>query len=104
MVRSDLSPPQQAVQACHAVQELTRQGHFAPDGVTPNLVLLEARDEADLVSWWRSCVPGEPPSVIFYEPDLGDAATAWAVGPVAGADRKAFRHMPLLKEKQDVIL
>lgn len=97
MVRSDLSPPQQAVQACHAVAELARRGHFPSDGEHPHLVLCSVPDVRSLTAAadrLRARIP-DVPLAVWHEPDLNDEPTALAVRPVSGPARRHFSRYPL---------
>ena len=87
LVRSDLSKSQQAVQAGHAVAEFCKAeaGRYHWDGrelaqapwrwVNGTLVYLRVRDLADLTEWANRIDNRHP----FYEPDIGDQMTAFAV-------------------------
>lgn len=64
-------------QAIHAAVELALA---APDRMskTPNVVVLQVPDEDALMGWWMTVRRSEAPRQIFFEPDLGGAATALA--------------------------
>lgn len=94
LVRQDLSPPQQAVQALHAVIELSRLGKLPRDGNHPHLVLLGVLSEDALLSFADQLHYADIPYAVWTEPDRNDEATALAVPP--GASRKLFRKLPLL--------
>lgn len=96
LVRGDLPPEQQTVQACHAVAEAVH--HFgALARIHPHLVLCSVPDEASLRKAASDLKRRGIRSRVFVEPDLGDAATALATEPVRGAARRAFRRHPLLR-------
>jgi hypothetical protein len=95
LVRQDLSPGQQVVQACHAVAEAVAAFH-PPGHAHPHLVVCGVTDEAALrqslehiTSQGVRCRP-------FHEPDLGGQLTAWATEPVSGRTRRLFRRFRLL--------
>jgi len=96
MVRTDLPPPQIAVQAAHAVVELARSGHIPPDGEHPHLILCQVDDESALLSFAHSLRARGIRFAIWAEPDRCNESTAIAAGPVFGADRRHFRGLPLL--------
>lgn len=98
LVRQDLSPSQQAVQACHACHEAGNQFPFRGD--TPHLVLLGVPDEESLADWLRRGVHCN--ATPFYEPDLDSTLTAVAFSGVTGAARKLFRNLPLVTFKENV--
>ena len=89
LIRDDLTPSQQAVQACHAVGEFMRH-----DNVTwPNetIVLLKTKD---LGSWFARMDDIADSWVEFCEPDIGNQMTAIAAwGPNCP---RAFKNLPLL--------
>ncbi len=97
LVRQDLPPSQQAVQACHAAHEAGNQ--FPWQGDTPHLVLVGVPDEPSLQTWLAlsgtayNCTP-------FREPDLSNALTAVAFSGVTGDRRKLFANLPLVKFHQ----
>jgi len=78
LVRTDLTIPQQVVQAAHAAHE--SGGKFgAPAGCF--LIILSVPDEPMLHAWADRL--GDS-AVLFTEPDLGGAATALATAPFPG--------------------
>jgi len=94
LIRSDLTLPQQLVQTAHATHE--SGGQFgAPAGC--HLIVLVVANEAVLRAHRDRLVAAGIPLVLFTEPDLGDAATALATGPLTQADRLHFRGMSLWK-------
>jgi hypothetical protein len=96
VVRSDLSPGQQAVQACHAALALAESGVAVPD----TLVLLAVPDEpallqlADRIALGCALPCGYRLQLeVFCEPDLGGQATALATDEEAA--RPLLRDLPL---------
>lgn len=92
-MRRDLTHPQQTVQACHAVIEMTKA--FSVGDVHPSVIILEVQDELTLSQIVDKIKPIE--SVEFREPDIGNQLTAIATRPVYGEERKIFRKFKLLK-------
>lgn len=90
VVRSDLAPGQQAVQAGHAA---LRFAHEHPgDWHDGYLIILSVADEYSLHDLaFRLGFAGIGWSE-FWEPDLGDRLTAIAAGTSAGG---MLRHLPL---------
>ena len=87
LIRSDLSKSQQAVQAGHAVAEFCK-AEFGRHGwvgseytnlpwrwTNGTLVYLKVRDEDELREWAKKIDSHHP----FYEPDIGNQMTAFAV-------------------------
>lgn len=96
LVRRDLTPSQQVVQASHAAM-LAARNLIPPESPdTPHLVVCGVTDEAALVAEHerlvRSCVPVTP----YFEPDFGDAMTAVATGPLVSVQRAPLRGLRLL--------
>jgi peptidyl-tRNA hydrolase len=99
LVRSDLSKSQQAVQAGHAVAEFCkseahRSGWVGRDytnlpwrWTNGTLVYLKVRDECELREWANKIDNHHP----FYEPDIGNQMTAFAVL----GDREGFDQLRL---------
>jgi hypothetical protein len=84
VVRSDLSPAQQAVQAAHALQEFNilhpeeaRSWHRSSN----HLAFLEVEDEPALQALLRRACERGVNVAEFREEDLGDSLTAVAVPP-----------------------
>jgi hypothetical protein len=97
LVRRDLSPAQQTVQAIHAALEFSR--HYPPTSVHPHLVVLGVPGDDALLGTRRSLHEARIGCIGWREPDLNNALTAIAAGPVYGRQRQHFRHYQLLKEK-----
>lgn len=95
VVRSDLSPGQQAVQACHALREFVEQHPFIDRkwfDESNTLVLLEVPDEKTLVRLGIKAQRAGVPFTEFREPDIGNELTAIAVAP---SGRRLCRRLPL---------
>lgn len=77
VTRKDLDPGRRAAQLIHAMDEwASRRGpHLG------TVIIYEVRNEPALLKWWDKL--GED-GAMFREPDLGDAATAFATshGPL----------------------
>jgi hypothetical protein len=97
LVRSDLSPSQQAVQAIHAAVEASRVGLIDGSGDHPHLVVLSIPDESSLLIASEKLRAADIPHAVFVEPDLGDEATALATAPLSGDARRHFRRYRLLE-------
>lgn len=90
MVRTDLSLPQQVVQAAHAA--FAAGAHFQSDphlslslcGVKGRWAIQEVAEYLDQHGI---------PHVDFHEPDLGGALTALATGPLTDEGRVCLRHL-----------
>jgi hypothetical protein len=95
IVRTDLSPEQQAIQAGHAAVEWARRyGHLYTH---PTFVLLEAENKAHLKWLMVKMVLAGVAYIPFYEPDRNDGLTALAVHYHGSKERRLFRKLPLLK-------
>ena len=95
VVRSDLSPGQQAIQACHALREFSEHHPVADQSwyaKSKTLVMLSVPDEDRLVSLQADAKGLEVSCAGFREPDLDDTLTAIALGPDA---RRLCRGLPL---------
>lgn len=94
LVRQDLSPSQQAVQACHACLEFGK--HFPWQGDHPHLVYLGVPDEGSLKRWLEATREHSQRVAEFREPDLDHSLTAFAAG-FQGRAQKMFASLPLVK-------
>jgi hypothetical protein len=96
-VRTDLTPPQQTVQACHAALEAARHSFFPLADEHPHLVLCGGRSEialqAVILRLERLKVRHQP----FYEPDLGGQLTAICTQPLRDERRRGLRGYTLLR-------
>ena len=98
LVRKDLAPVHQAVQAGHALAGwlLGCHGRYRTQGgygtwENGTLVYLHVEDEAELLRWHEQLT--EAGAVLFREVDMAGQATALAVGPEA---RKLVRDLRLM--------
>lgn len=95
VVRSDLPPAQQAVQAAHALQAfnvLHAAAALRWHADSNTLALLAVDDEWQLEALAARADAFGVEAAVFREPDLGDSLTAIAIGP-AGA--RLTRGLPL---------
>ena len=102
LVRRDLDPVTQLVQASHAAHEAGSR--FPVTSAGTHLVALGVRDELALE---RESIRLRAIGIehhLFFEPDFGVGHSALATRPVFGAERRAFKglqllhHMPATKE------
>lgn len=77
LVRKDLTPAQQAVQASHAIAEFLLRGPKT-EWSNGTIVILGVEDEGELKTWatWLE-IKGKP-FTAFREPDIGNQMTALA--------------------------
>lgn len=97
VVRSDLPPGSQAVQALHAMTEFMvshPETAKAWHRDSNTIAFLEVQDEESLVRLAARATRLAAPVSPFREPDLGGSLTALAVGP-GPAGRKACSGLPL---------
>ena len=96
VTRSNLSPGAIVAQSCHAVSAFAVRfpdEHRAWHAHGQNLVVLAAHDESAL-DWLMRALEGvqQIPCVAFFEPDLDNALTAFAVSDRAA---KLLSQLPL---------
>jgi hypothetical protein len=94
IVRTNLPPGDQAVQADHAHREFIehhREVEASWYRESNTLALLAARDEQHLGELYRLALERGIPAAPFREPDLGDSLTAVAFAPSAG---RLFAGLP----------
>jgi hypothetical protein len=94
IVRNDLTPPQQAVQAVHAALSVARQFSVP---LHEHVVLCAVPNERQLLRWQSKIASSGIAVCAFREPDLGNEFTALATEPVYGEDRRLFRQLQLVK-------
>lgn len=90
-VRTDLPPPQQAVQACHAVIEAARHSLIPSADEHPHLVLCGVASELALTGVVARLSRHAIAHRTFREPDLGGQLTAVCTQPLRG-DRRRPLH------------
>lgn len=96
LVRKDLSPSQQAVQACHVAIEASRT-FLDPEEIHPHLVLLEISDKMTLSKVAiKLYLTTNIAYRVFLEEDIGNEPTALATEPIYGEDRTIFKDFKLL--------
>jgi hypothetical protein len=87
---------QQVVQASHAAIEATRN-FLECSSEHPHLVVCGANDESSLLKEHSSLEKQGIKSIIFYEADRNDEATALASKVVYGGQRQHFKDWKLLR-------
>lgn len=96
LVREDIPPKHQAVQACHAGISAGRE-LIPRDEQHPNLVVLTVPDEAALMRWCERLDHAQVGYRYFREADMADQVTAVATEPLEPWQRKLFKQLPLLR-------
>lgn len=91
IVKSDLSPSQQSVQAIHAALEVTKKQKI-PDNL--HLVLCQEKDTDQLSILSIKLQEKGVEIYHFYEPDLNNELTA--IASAISYDRKPFKKLKLL--------
>ena len=86
LVRKDLTPSYQAVQAGHAVAEWLL---YDQSWQNETLVYLGVKNEEDLSRWVNKLERKRIPHVLFREPDIENQATALA----SYGDGRIFRNL-----------
>ena len=95
-VRIDLTPSQQAVQACHAAIEAARSSLFPPGDEHPHLVLCGIGSEIELLNVLARLARLDIAFRPFCEPDLGGELTSLCTRPLRGDERLPLRHFRCL--------
>lgn len=94
LVRNDLTLPQQMVQAAHAAHEAGI--HLADKtGDIASIVICGVAEERTLLQEQARLAVAGIQTLLFREPDMGDAATALASAPIRGETRRHFRRYKL---------
>jgi hypothetical protein len=96
LVRRDISPGQQVVQACHAAAKaaVLYNGKLEVD---PHVVVCGVKTETALFRAIEKLNENGIRCQWFIEPDMGNQVTAIATEPVYGDARRVFRNYQLLK-------
>lgn len=93
VMRADLSPAQQGVQACHAAMAATHQfGELPPN---TRLVMATAKDQAHLLHLADLLDLRSAHYTLFSEPDHGIGFSAFATAPRPHATWKPLHALPL---------
>lgn len=92
-IRTDLSAPQQIVQASHAALEAGDR--FGPHS---HLVLIGMESEQALLKAVSTLEEHGIRTQTFFEPDHNTGYTASCTEPLAGDRRKPLRKFPLLRQ------
>jgi len=102
-VRKDLTPAQIAVQACHAVIEMTRDS-LIPSGIDhPSVIICGVDSESKLLNALEYAQSAGIECRLFREADLDDEATAFATEPVYGSQRRLFKKFQLVKSSDFLV-
>lgn len=102
LVREDLSPGQQVVQACHAVAEAARF-FLSKEEEHPHFVICGVKNETALRKAYFKIQEQGIQLQAFIEPDIGNQMTAIATEPVSDSVRRTFRNYQLLKPLPPVL-
>lgn len=94
-IRNDLPHEQKIVQLGHATYEAGQK--FEKPSEVASLILMQAKDEIDLITVADQLNEENIPHIIFYEPDI-DECTAICTCPIIGKERNFFKKFNLYKE------
>ena len=95
LVRQDISPEQQLVQASHAAFEAGLR-FYGADSPTSSLIALTVPHQKALLRAQRKLTALGIRTFTFFEPDFGMGESALATEPLMGAQRAPLRGYPLL--------
>ena len=95
MVRTDLPPEQQTVQAVHAAFDSGKLFAEHDDRDTPSVVICSVPDEEALTEAALRLTRRGIDHVLFIEPDRDNEATALATAPINGNTRRIFSNYKL---------
>lgn len=96
IVRTDLPLPHLVCQAVHSAISVGIS--YGYGGVEqPHLVICAASGEEELLAEFERAKAEGVPVCLFREEDMGDAPTAFATAPLSKAQRRALRHLKLLR-------
>lgn len=97
LIREDLTPEQQMVQAAHAALEAGFRFQ-PPSGDVAHLALLSVPDESHLQRAAAELAFRGIDHHLFYEPDFGPMGhSALATRPLYGGERKWLKKYPLFR-------
>lgn len=95
LIREDLSPEQQTVQAIHAAMAATAEhGGLTPD---TRLALLSVKDQSHLLTLAGKLEQSGAQFSLFEEPDHGIGFSALATAPGFHRDFRLLHRLPLWK-------
>ena len=96
LVRKDIKPEHQIVQACHAA--LHAGFSFKDPGIVPHLIVCEVADMQGLLEAKIALEQKGINTYLFHEPDWDMGYSALASEPIGcPKTRKSFSKYPLLK-------
>lgn len=95
IVRKDLSIPQQAVQAGHALIESIKT--FKPTEEHPSVIICSVKNEKKLQDAISFLYDNGVKISVFKEPDIGNQMTALATEPLYGVNRKIMNKFQLMR-------
>ncbi len=96
LVRRDQSYGQIIVQTGHAILEATR--HFLnATQEHPHVIICGIKSEVGLLQEQSKLTAIGIKTKMFYEPDIGNQATAFATEIIVGETRKYFKKYQLIK-------
>lgn len=98
LVRLDISPEQQIVQAGHAALEAGFA--FSHPGQTASLIVLEVKDKDELLAASAHLQGCGIEHQLFFEPDFNMGYSAIATRPVFGSERNLFRKWRLFRRRE----
>jgi hypothetical protein len=93
VIRADLTPAQQGVQACHAAMAATHDFQELPSHT--RLVMVTAQDQEHLLRLADKLEAKGAPCRLFEEPDHGIGFSAFATAPRPHATWKMLHALPL---------
>lgn len=94
-----MSGPQICVQTAHATLEVARANLIDPKSDHPSLIVCGVKNEEELISFSQELLSKNIRFKSFYEADLNNELTAIATEPVLQENRKHFKKLPLINQK-----
>lgn len=98
--RQDISLPAQAVQSGHALYEASQLFYSKKDN-HPHFVFTHVKDERELFYWLSKLERHDIRHISWREPDMFNELTAIVTEPVYGEDRRFFKKLKLMREKNE---